>query len=81
MFPSLVVAGQLVFNTAKPRFEWKLPAFTAFVLSSYLAYYYYIEEPSLPPEPPPPRPLPKGAVKKLPDGRLLMPDGSIIRSE
>ena len=46
-------------------------------LSTYCAYLYLWEQPRLPEKPPPPPPLPADVERKLPDGRLLMVDGSI----
>ena len=79
----LRVARNLVYGTDAPKSftsQWKFPAFTAVVLSASLVYFYYIEPMFDPPEPLPPPPLPSGAVKRLPDGRLLMGDGSIRAS-
>ena len=79
----LRAARELIHGAIQPKPMsrlWQLPTFTALVLGSYLFYFYYIEQPSYPPEPPAPKPLPAGAAKKLPDGRLLMADGSIHRA-
>ena len=46
------------------------------VLGAYVAYFYLIEQPGLVEEEPP-KALPSGVHRALPDGRLLMADGSI----
>ena len=72
----LRAARELIHGSTSPKLHWQLPAFTAVVLGSYLLYFYYVEQPSYPPEPTP-KSLPAGTVRQLPDGRLLMADGSI----
>ena len=75
-------ARELVFGEGgePPKMPYPLMAFTACVLGSYVAYVKMIEEPAeqlRDAATPPPAPLPDGASKRLPDGRLLMADGSI----
>ena len=50
---------------------------TCSFIATYCAYFYLWEQPRLPEKPPPPPPLPADVERKLPDGRLLMADGSI----
>ena len=54
---------------------WVTVATTAAVLGAYVAYFYLVEQPSLPPDPEPS--LASEVVRLLPDGRILMKDGSI----
>ena len=54
---------------------WVTVATTAAVLGAYVAYFYLVEQPSLPPDPEPS--LASEVVRLLPDGRMLMKDGSI----
>lgn len=61
---------------------WAFMIFTTLVLGAYVSYVKFVEEPAeeraaaaLPVV----APLPPGASKRLPDGRLLMADGSIQR--
>ena len=60
---------------------WLTVSFTAMVLGAYVAYFYLIEQPyeqrRLVAEPEPPKALPSGVLRAMPDGRLLMADGSI----
>ena len=79
-------ARELVFGQGGeyPTFPYAQVAFTAFVLGSYVAYVKLIEEPAEAAEllahpQPVVVPLPQGAMKRLPDGRLVMEDGSIRR--
>ena len=76
------LARALVYNTADgqaPRPPYNLMAFTAVVLGLYIAYVKLVEEPAdarrdaLTKK----APLPATAARHLPDGRLLMRDGSI----
>ena len=80
-------AARVVFGQSgePPKMPYAQMAFTAFVLGSYVAYVKLIEEPAEEAEllaHPQPAivPLPQGAVKRLPDGRLVMDDGSIQRA-
>ena len=53
---------------------WLTVGVTAAVIGAYVAYFYLVEQPSLPdPEPS----LASEVVRLLPDGRMLMKDGSI----
>ena len=54
---------------------WVTVATTAAVLGAYVAYFYLVEQPSLPPDPEPS--LASEVLRLLPDGRMLMKDGSI----
>ena len=55
---------------------WLTISFTVAVLGAYVAYFYLIEQPGLVEEELP-KELPSGVHRALPDGRLLMADGSI----
>ena len=71
----LVYGGQ-----QPPPMPWAMMGFTAAVLGSYVAYHYLIELPrehALEALTEPVGPLPPQAHRRLPDGRLLMADGSI----
>ena len=54
---------------------WVTVGATAAVIGAYAAYFYLVEQPSLPPDPEPS--LASEVVRLLPDGRMLMKDGSI----
>ena len=54
---------------------WVTVGATAAVIGAYVAYFYLVEQPSLPPDPEPS--LASEVVRLLPDGRMLMKDGSI----
>jgi hypothetical protein len=81
------VARELVYGEGgePPKLPYTQVAFTLLVLGTYVAYVKLIEEPAeqaeaalaLPEAVV--APLPPGASKRLPDGRLLMADGSIQR--
>ena len=64
--------------------RWPLVAITAAVVVAFAAYIYVerkVDEASPEaPSPPAAAPLPPGAVRRLPDGRLLYDDGSVRRA-
>ena len=55
---------------------WVTVGATAAVIGAYVAYFYLVEQPSLP-QPDPEPSLASEVVRLLPDGRMLMKDGSI----
>ena len=73
----LAVARQML---EPARVNWSLVAFTLAFSGSYLAYVFLIERPRDEAEEAaclPPPALAPGVVQILPDGRLLMEDGSV----
>jgi hypothetical protein len=76
------IARELVYGKGgqPPPWPWKQVIFTALVLGSYVAYVKLVEEPldrQFEVASVPHGPMPPGASRRLPDGRLLMEDGSI----
>ena len=83
------IAREIVYGEGgkPPPMPYKLMFFTAFVFGTYIAYVKFIEEPmdaqkalewrGGQPATVERAPLPAGAAKRLPDGRVLMQNGSI----